>query len=279
MIRDFDIKPNVHLHAIAMTVLTPQMAHDSGIADAAPGQSRYGWLASILRGHITNGKWVPGSAIPAETQLAKALGVALGTMRQAIAVLVSEGLLERVHGRGTFVSSGIGGASLLRFFRFRTTGGAGSSSDGAPDEVPKSRIIEKRVVRATAVVANALGLPPRSGVLALTRLRTLAGTPCLFERIWLPLPTFDALVALNKSQWDDLLYPMYQRVSGVTVHRADDDVTFCLATTDIAEPLQLRVKAPCVRVERRALDMAGRFVELRHSFGDALSFHYTAHLR
>ncbi len=259
-----------------MTLLTPQSTQDAGIADAAPGQSRYGWLASTLRGHITRGEWLPGSAILAETQLAKAHGVALGTMRQAIAVLVSEGLLERVHGRGTFVSSGIGGASLFRFFRFRA---ASTATDTLSDEVPKSRIVEKRIVKANPEVASALNLVPRSKVLALTRVRTLTDTPCLFERIWLPLPTFDALTTLSKSYWDDLLYPMYQRACRVTVHKADDNVTFCLATAEVAAALQLRAKAPCARVERRAFDMAGRCVELRHSFGDALSFHYTAHLR
>ena len=262
-----------------MTLLISQPATETSVADAAPGQSRYGWLASTLRGHITRGEWVPGSAIAAETQLAKAHGVALGTMRQAIAVLVSEGLLERVHGRGTFVSSGIGGASLLRFFRFRASGAVSATTATASNEVPKSHIVEKRVVKATDEIASALGLTPRSSVLALTRVRTLAGAPCLFERIWLPLPTFNALAALNKSQWDDLLYPMFQRLCGVTVHKADDNVTFCLASVDVASPLQLRVQAPCARVERRAFDMSGRCVELRHSFGDALSFHYTAHLR
>ena len=77
------------------------------VAATAAGLSRYGSLASTLRGHILSGEWAPGSAIPAETQLAKSCGVALGTMRQAIAVLVSEGLLERVHSSNScfFVSS------------------------------------------------------------------------------------------------------------------------------------------------------------------------------
>ena len=201
-----------------MTLLISQPATETSVADAAPGQSRYGWLASTLRGHITRGEWVPGSVISAETQLAKAHGVALGTMRQAIAVLVSEGLLERVHGRGTFVSSGIGGASLLRFFRFRASGAVSAT---VSNEIPKSLIREKRVVKATDEIASALDLTPRSSVLALTRVRTLAGAPCLFERIWLPLPTFNALAAFNKSQWDDLLYPMFQRLCVVTVHKAD----------------------------------------------------------
>ncbi|NTV86301.1 MAG: GntR family transcriptional regulator, partial [Burkholderiaceae bacterium] len=82
----------------------------------APGQSRYGWLAAILRARITQGEWVPGTALPAEAALAREHGVALGTLRQALALLVAEGLLERQHGRGTFVRAGLGGASMLRFF-------------------------------------------------------------------------------------------------------------------------------------------------------------------
>lgn len=261
-----------------MTLLTASSPADAN--EATPGQSRYGWLAARLRTSIMSGEWVPGGTIPAETQLAKNYNVALGTMRQAIAVLVAEGLLERVHGRGTFVSSGIGGASLLRFFRFRAAQEPGGAMTAHADtEIPVSRIVEKRVVKASADVAAALGLALRDPVLALTRVRTLAGTPCLFERIWLPLPLFSALITLNKSQWDDLLYPMFQRVCSVTVYKADDSVTFCLGEDEVVQALQLHTKAPCARVERHAFDMSGRCVELRHSFGDALSFHYTAHLR
>ena len=156
-----------------------------------PGQSRYGWLAARLRAGIMSGEWLPGSAIPAETQLAKNSNVALGTVRQAIAVLVTEGLLERVHGRGTFVSSGIAGASLLRFFRFRTPQSVGSTTaTHVNTEIPASRIIEKRVVKASTEGATALDIAERDPVLALTRIRSLAGVPCLFERIWLPLPQF-----------------------------------------------------------------------------------------
>lgn len=258
-----------------MTLSPTSYFADGTASEATPGQSRYGWLAARLRASITGGEWLPGSAIPAETQLAKNYSVALGTMRQAIAVLVAEGLLERVHGRGTFVSSGIGGASLLRFFRFRTT----TETANGDAEIPVSRIIEKRVVKASGDVASALNIAARDPVLALTRVRTLAGAPCLFERIWLPLPLFVALTTLNKSQWDDLLYPMFQRACGVTVYKADDSVTFCLGEDEVVQALQLRAKAPCARVERRAFDMTGSCVELRHSFGDALSFHYTAHLR
>ena len=56
-----------------------------GADQPAPGQSRYGWLAASLRARITRGEWVPGTALPAEAALAREHGVALGTLRQALA--------------------------------------------------------------------------------------------------------------------------------------------------------------------------------------------------
>ena len=237
----------------------------------SPGQSRYGWLAASLRARITQGEWVPGTALPAEAALAKEHGVALGTLRQALALLVAQGLLVRQHGRGTFVREGLGGASMLRFFRFAT-------EDGAPG-TPRSRILGRQLRLASADEADGLGLPVGASVLQLQRLRSLQGQPCLLEHIVLPLPLFDALAQSDLAAWDDLLYPMYQRVCGATIHRAEDSLGFGLLTAEQASLLRLDAGHPCAQVDRRAFDLAGRCVELRTTLGDAFAFRYTAHVR
>ena len=112
--------------------------------DASPGQSRYGALAAALKARILAGEWPPGSAMPAEQTLAAEHGVALGTLRQALALLVEQGLVDRLHGKGTFVRSGLSGAPMLRFFRF----GDGSG------QVPASRIASRKVLPAPAGVAR-----------------------------------------------------------------------------------------------------------------------------
>lgn len=234
------------------------------------GQSRYGWLAAMLRARITQGEWVPGSALPAESALAKQLGVALGTMRQSIAVLVAEGLLERQHGRGTFVRAGLGGASMLRFFRFRQGGDLAA--------VPASHILKRSYMKANVPTAEALGLEVGTLVLSLLRLRSLGGEPCLLEQLWLPLPIFEPLAASDTSEWDDLLYPMYQRACGVTVHRAEDTLRFDVLNATQARHLGLTTAAPCVRVDRRAFDMAGQCIERRCTWGDAHAFNYTLNI-
>lgn len=254
-----------------MNISTNNPAHSATADQPAPGQSRYGWLAASLRARITQGEWVPGTALPAEAALAKEHGVALGTLRQALALLVAEGLLERQHGRGTFVRAGLGGASMLRFFRFR------QSDERAA--TPSSSILKRHVQLASSDTADALGLPAGASVLQLQRLRSISGQPCLLEQLALPLPLFDALTQSDTAAWDDLLYPMYQRVCGVTIHRAEDNLSFGLLTAEQAALLQLDPGHPCVQVQRRAFDMHGRCVELRTTLGDAFAFQYTAQVR
>jgi GntR family transcriptional regulator len=239
--------------------------------EPSPGQSRYGWLAAGLRSRILQGEWMPGEALPPESLLAKSYGVALGTLRQALALLVSEGLLERFHGRGTFVKAGIGGATMMRFFRFRQ----GSDHHA----VPASKILRVNRRLASVDEAGALGQPAGSNVLEVDRVRSLDGSPCLLEHLILSLPTFDALSDSDKSAWGDLLYPMYQSACGVVIHHAEDQLSFDLLTKSQSKKLALTEGHPCVRVQRKAFDMRDQVVELRTTLGDAFAFQYTAQVR
>ncbi len=56
-----------------------------------------------LRDQILNHTWAPGSKIPSEKTLAEALGVSRVSIREALHMLASLGLLESKHGEGTYV--------------------------------------------------------------------------------------------------------------------------------------------------------------------------------
>ncbi len=230
-----------------------------------PGLSRYASLAAALRGRIVSGEWAPGTALPAEQALAQQHGVALGTLRRAMELLAGQGLVDRRHGRGTFVTEGLAGAHMLRFFRFGATDG----------ETPGSRILARDRVPAPVEAAQALGLPDGAPVLRLRRLRTLGGLPRLHEEIVLPLPLFDPIADGDTAEWGDLLYPLYARRCGVRVHRVVDTIVFGRLAAGPARALKLPTGHPCARVQRRALDLAGRCVEWRTTLGDADAFHYT----
>lgn len=237
-----------------------------------PGQSRYGVLALALRDRILQGEWAPGDLIPAESALAQSYGVALGTIRQALSLLVEDGVLQRRHGKGTFVTKGVDGASMMRFFRFRGV-------DNGQGEAPQSRILSRRLRSATAHEASVFGIAKDAQVLQLERLRSLAQEPCLLETIVLPLPLFGKLADSDTDAWDDLLYPMYQQRCGVVIQKTQEHLSFSQLNATQAKRLKLAAAHPCVLVERQAFDIAGHCVELRTTRGDAFSFKYSTQLQ
>ncbi len=60
-------------------------------------------IAAELRRRIASGELQPGEQLPGHRELAAAFSVSLGSVREAISMLVSSGLIETKAARGTFV--------------------------------------------------------------------------------------------------------------------------------------------------------------------------------
>ncbi|WP_280407982.1 GntR family transcriptional regulator [Nocardia brasiliensis] len=65
--------------------------------------AKYELIADELRARITSGELSPGDRVPGEAALVEHYKVSPPTVRQALAVLRAEGLIEAKHGIGTFV--------------------------------------------------------------------------------------------------------------------------------------------------------------------------------
>ncbi|MFP5019184.1 FadR/GntR family transcriptional regulator [Pseudonocardia phyllosphaerae] len=71
-----------------------------------------------LRECVSTGAWAPGEKIPSESALAAEIGVGRSSVREAIRLLSSDGLLEVRHGSGTFVATpGSSTASVAQMLR------------------------------------------------------------------------------------------------------------------------------------------------------------------
>jgi GntR family transcriptional regulator len=64
----------------------------------------YVQVARHLEGRIRGGELAPGAQLPNERALAQSYGVALGTMRKAIAILKEKGLVDVTPHKGVFIS-------------------------------------------------------------------------------------------------------------------------------------------------------------------------------
>lgn len=99
----------------------------------------YVQIARDIRVDILNGVYQMGDAIPSEQMLVKRYSTTRGTARSAIAMLVNEGLVRQVRGKGTFVQ--------LRSadYRLHNFGGFTDSLQNS-SQVAVSHVVEQTVV-------------------------------------------------------------------------------------------------------------------------------------
>jgi GntR family transcriptional repressor for pyruvate dehydrogenase complex len=98
----------------------------------------------ILRRRITSGKYPSKSRLPPERALAEELGMSRGTLRKALEVLESEGLVWRHVGKGTFVGHPAVRVSLP------ADAGAISMS---PREILEARLMFEPIIAARAATS------------------------------------------------------------------------------------------------------------------------------
>jgi hypothetical protein len=76
---------------------------------ARTGKDRplYREVYTVLKGRILSGDYAPGARIETEEELRTQFGASRVTVRQGLALLVAERLIERRHGHGTFVPESV----------------------------------------------------------------------------------------------------------------------------------------------------------------------------
>ena len=65
---------------------------------------KYAQIADIFRRRIARGIWAQGLRLPANEVLADEFGVSRVTIRQAVDLLVRDGIIEAQQCRGTFIT-------------------------------------------------------------------------------------------------------------------------------------------------------------------------------
>ncbi len=76
---------------------------DSVVIDKLSALPRHAQIEAQFRSLIQSGRLMPGTRIPAESEIAQTLGVSRMTVNKAILTLTREGFFQRERGLGTFV--------------------------------------------------------------------------------------------------------------------------------------------------------------------------------
>ena len=120
-------------------------------------------IAQSIQEDIEKSRWQIGEMIPAEPQLAQTHQASIGTVKKALQLLVSAGLLYRVQGKGTFVAGSFLRSDQLRFYRTQT-----SFLD--MEESTAAKFISCKVIPPQADINAQLQIAPDAALIELRRL-------------------------------------------------------------------------------------------------------------
>src|SRR5579862_3970543 len=231
--------------------------------DARP---KYIQLAESLTGRIANKEWTPDIALPSEMSLAREYGVSQGTMRKAIDQLVAQHVVSRQQGRGTFVATHDSGRALRHYFHI--------VSDTGKRELPVCRVVQRDSAVASETEADRLRVRVGAQVLRFLRVRSLAASPIITERITIPVSRFPNIRFKPLDDLPSLLYEHYSKQYGVIVTEAIEKLRGVAADAFDVRHLGLTRGQPVLEVDRIALDILKKPVEWRVTHCNTTTHHY-----
>jgi GntR family transcriptional regulator len=240
------------------------------ILDRDASMPLYLQLAGLLRGKIKRGEWRSGQKIPSENELNRLYGVSRMTARQVLAQLVSEDLLFRVQGKGTFV------AQPKISTRSPAYQGIREQLEGMGYAVA-TRVLAKNVVPADERVARALRVTPGEPVHEIRRVRTLSDAePISLHTSYVPerlAPHLDVDDLVNRQ-----LCVVLEVDHGLRMSKVSESLESTLPNAHEARDLRIGRTTPLLLLTHEISDPSGRLFEFSRILfrGDKvrLQFHY-----
>ena len=260
--------PSAPTHAVESPIAGSATA-DLDAFEPRPAVALHHQIKEDLFLHLRSGRWAPGSELPTEESLCRHYGVSRGTVRRAIADLVTDGYVERHRGRGTFVSrpkleSGV----VSSYSRFRVVG---------PALDPGGRVLFCRRIRAAKDVAAMMDLEAGTALWNLERVRFTQGKAVSVQTSFLPVAICPDLSRqpLATRHLIDVLGETY----GVHLGSAVEYIDPTVADGYMARHLGVKVRTPLFQIERTTFTVQGAVAEYRRAVLRGDVYRYRIELR
>ncbi|WJV51772.1 GntR family transcriptional regulator [Streptomyces flavofungini] len=241
--------------------------------EGQPGQPKYLRIAAELRAALKRGDYQPGDRLPGENTLAADFGVAPLTMRQALGVLRSEGLVGSRKGSGWFVESfhPIRRRGIPRLARGQWGSGRTiwSADDHRAPDVDQITVAED--VTPPQHIADVLDLEADGTVCVRSRRYVMEERPVMLAASYLP----QALVTGSLiTQADTGPGGIYARLAelGHAPARFREEIRVRMPSAEEADRLGIPASRSVIKVARTAFDSDGRTVEVNEMTMDSAAY-------
>jgi GntR family transcriptional regulator len=230
----------------------------------------YQQLYEILRNKILHGEWQVGEMIPSEVELMDQYQVSRITVRQVLDMLVSEGLIYRQRGRGTFVAEPTLEQGLVRITSFTED----MHNRGLE---PSTQVIFSGLVPAPEEIAEKLEIQTGEELARLERLRLANAEPMSIEESYLVHRMCPGILEGDYSQQP--LRETLEREYGIRLVRAMQVIRAIQSSAPISRLLSIPAKSSLLFIERVTYSQANVPVEFLRIYyrGDRYSLYNELH--
>jgi GntR family transcriptional regulator len=225
----------------------------------------YAQIKDILRARILDGSYQPHQQMPSESEMMASFNVSRITVRQALNDLQNEGLIFRIHGKGTFVSKPKAFQDLGRLQGF----GEAMRQMGYETF---ARVLSIKSVVPSAQVAEKLQLAKRSRVTELQRVRFLNREPISLDVTYVPLAIGNRLAKEDLAARD--VFVILENDYGIALGHAELQIGSTLADESLATQLKVEEGSPVLFIERTTHTADGTPIDYEHLYyrGDAFQY-------
>ncbi len=225
------------------------------ILDESDPLPLYYQLKMLLKDRIENKEWAEGSKIPTEKELASFYNTSLMTVRQAVGLLVNEGLLIKKQGKGTFVAQAKiqKGPNVLNSFT--------EEMKQRGFEV-RSELLRFNKIIPAGDVKKVLNLSDNDEVYFIQRLRYANNEPIGIQSTNL---VCDVLEELHEEELTGSLYELLETKAGIQVKYADEIYSAILIDKQTAHLLKISLPTVGFSVKRIGYISNGRPIEYTES--------------
>jgi GntR family transcriptional regulator len=206
----------------------------------------YSQIAECLRNRLVQEALHPGTLLTTDERVQQEFGVSRATARKAIDELVDEGLVERITGKGTFVTEPRLQVPLPAMLSFTEEIERRGMS-------PSSAIVSVDWVPAAGHAKQSLCMEGGDRLLRLERVRYADGKPILFSVDFLP----GSLGIGPTADFSGSLYKLMES-RGVQLAECQNVIEASVTDRRLGKLLQVRSGFPVLALRRTTYDASGR---------------------
>ncbi|MEU0493760.1 GntR family transcriptional regulator [Nocardiopsis sp. NPDC006139] len=234
--------------------------------------NRYEEVAQDLREAINRGDYKPGETIPHQRKLAEQYGVSLYTVREAVSLLQSEGLITPIRRKGTVVRDRTTvRIPLTRYSKVLAPGGAkGPWEQACADQGVSghAEVVSVERIAAEESIAEALDVAPGTPVVYRQRHMWAGPQVAQIQKAWMPLALVDGTPLAEEAKVEGGVYGALIAL-GHSPTATTETVTAQQPTPEDIEVMKLAPSTPVLVIERITYGEDGRVLEVLRSIGDA----------